>query len=145
MPHGKDKNERYGSKIEKGEAFFTYKSLKNASFPVKWHAGKAEDYKELRAVLTSDGVDTEFGERMQEGGASGFELKWTGWYTYDWLKNDFAYVNYSYFSYERKGNGTAAEYMLPGTGHVRIRANKFDVCPKETDDFAMQIRLVMNL
>ena len=144
VPHGKDKNERYGSKIEKGEAFFTYKSLKNASFPVKWHAGKAEDYKELRAVLTSDGVDTEFGERMQEGGASGFELKWTGWYTYDWLKQDFAYVNYSYFSYERKGNGTAAEYLLPGIGHVRIRANKFDVCPKETDDFAMQIRLVMD-
>ena len=149
VPHGKDQHNRYGSKIEKGEAFFTYTSLKNASFPAGWHTAKATDYQSLRSTLSSDGVENEFGERMQVNGASGFNLKWNGWYTYKMttVGVDALYQRKSYFyhNYELKGNGTAAEYMLPGTGHVRIRADKFDVCPKETDDFAMQIRLVMDL
>ena len=145
VPHGSNEKERYGTKIEKGEVFFTYSSLKNASFPAGWHVGKAADYQGLRATITSDGVNTKFGERLQEGGVSGFELKWTGWYTFK-RYNDDGYNDdgYYYCDYELKGNGTAVEFLLPGSGHVRIRADKFDVC-NESDKFAMQIRLVMDL
>ena len=145
VPHGASKDERYGSRIENGEAFFTFKSIAKASFPTGWHAGKAEDYNELRAVLVSDGVKTEFGSRMQEEGASGFELKWTGWYVFEHHLSDTFYDSHFYYNYEHKCNGTAAEYLLPGKGHIRIRDDKFEVCANEKQDYwAMQVRLVMD-
>ena len=41
VPHGEDKHEDYGSKIDKGQAYFTFKSIAKASFPTGWHADKA--------------------------------------------------------------------------------------------------------
>lgn len=149
VPHGSDKYERYGSRIENGEAFFTFKSIAKASFPAGWHAGKAEEYSELRAVLVSDGVKTEFGNRMREDGASRFELKWTGWYTFGYqiYDNPFFTTSYHYFKYKHNGIGSTntAEYLLPGKGHIRIREDKFEVCANEKQDYwAMQLRLVMD-
>ena len=142
VPHGSNQKERYGTKIDKGEVFFTFGSLGKASFPAGWHAGNAADYQGLRATITSDGVNTQFGERLQKGGVSGFELKWTGWYVFKHYKYDGVY----YYNYEHKGDGTAAEFLLPGKGHIRIRADKFEVCANEKQDYwGMQIRLVMNL
>ena len=142
--------ERFGSRIENGEAFFTFKSLGKASFPAGWHVGQANDYQGLMATMSSDGVDNKYGERMQEGGASGFELKWTGWYVFTMTTQGVDalghHKEYCYHNYEHKGNGTAAEYLLPGKGHIRIRPDKFEVCANEKQDYwAMQIRLVMDL
>ena len=143
VPHGASKLERYGSRIEKGEAFFTFKSLAKASFPQGWHAAKTADYQELKDVLLSDGMKNEVGKRLQEGGAAGFQMKWNGWYTYDYRR--WGSDCYFYHHYSREGNGTAVEYLLPGKGHVCIRSNKFDIRPNETNDWAMNIRLVMDL
>ena len=150
VPHGSAYYERFGSRIENGEAFFTFKSLGKASFPAGWHVGQANDYQGLMATMSSDGVDNKYGERMQEGGASGFELKWTGWYVFTMTTQGVDalghHKEYCYHNYEHKGNGTAAEYLLPGKGHIRIRPDKFEVCANEKQDYwAMQIRLVMDL
>ena len=111
VPHGKDQHNRYGSRIEKGEVFFTFESLGNATLPTGWHVGKAEEYKELSAVITSDGQTLSIGERMQQGGASGFELKWNGWYVFEKTTCGVDALNmrksYFYHHYEHKGNGTA--------------------------------------
>ena len=91
-------------------------------------------------------MTTEFGERMQEGGKSGFELKWTGWYTFYHYVCTLYFDSHQYRHYERHGYGTAAEYLLPGSGHIRLRTDKFEVLPNEKQDYwAMQVRLVMNL
>ena len=157
-PHGGKKEERFGTKIEKGEVFFTYKSLANATFPDGWHAGKTAEYQELKSVILSDGQTSQVGERMKEKGASGFNLKYTGWYTYtECFDDNFIFSQHWYYNYKRCGNGTQAEYLLPGKGHIRIRSNKFDICANEKpnkeldstgtnkEEFAMQIRLVMDM
>lgn len=108
---------------------------------------KAAEYENMMATMSSDGVNNKFGERMQEGGASGFNLKWTGWHIYElqkidnWVSEDV----YFYYDYESKGHGTVAEFLLPGKGHVGIRQDSFGVRANEKDNWCMQVRLVMDL
>lgn len=147
IPHGGSVKNRYGTKVETGQVYFTYESLKNTSIPHGWHVAKAAEYEGLQATMTSDGVTAEFGARIQEGGASGFELKWTGWHVFelqiiDNLLSDDAYF---YYNYESKGHGTAAEFLLPGKGHVAVRQNGLTARPNEKDDWCMQVRLAMDL
>ena len=108
---------------------------------------KAAEYEGLQATMTSDGVTAEFGARIQEGGASGFELKWTGWHVFelqiiDNLLSDDAYF---YYNYESKGHGTAAEFLLPGKGHVAVRQNGLSTRTNEKENWCMQVRLAMDL
>ena len=158
VPHGGDKTERYGTKIEKGEVFFTFKSLAKANFPDGWHAGKAADYQELKSVILSDNQTSQVGERMKENGAAGFNLKYTGWYTYtERFDDNIFFSQHWYYNYKQCGKGVQAEYLLPGRGHVRLTSKKFDICPNEKPnreldsngtnnyEFAMQIRLVMDM
>ena len=149
VPDGPSKHERYGTRIEKGECYFTYKSLKNAPLPLGWHSAKEGDFKELKSVITSDGYVYDFYDRMKVNGASGFELKLTGWFVFDMDRDVSGGVrSHYYFDYRFNGNGTQAEFLLPTKGHVRIRTDKFDICPNEEESYdnfwAMQIRLVMD-
>lgn len=142
-PHGSEPQQRYGTKIEKGEIYFTYSSLDKAGFPAGWHAGRADDYKELTNVVFSDGRKDQVDARMKIGGSAGFELKYNGWYTYTHDYHDI-FKHHNYYNYKRGGYGTQAEFLLPGKGHVCMRANSYNITPNDYDDFAMQIRLVMN-
>ena len=83
VPHGTDWRDRYGSKIASGNAYFTPASIAKAGFPVGWHAAKSSDYKHMKNVISLELPDNTYGACMQKGGASGFEMEWNGWWTYE--------------------------------------------------------------
>jgi uncharacterized protein (TIGR02145 family) len=141
IPHGKDEEHRNGTHIESGKVYYTNTAVENASFPTGWHAGKSSEYQDLKATILSDNMITETGNRMQLKGASGFNMEWDGWYTYDL---DDSFNTYMYKNYSRKGGCSQVEFITPDKHHIRIRDDRFDIV-KETYTFAMPIRLVMDM
>ena len=148
IPHGKNEYNRHGTHVEKGDVYYTYSSLKNAPFPSGWHAGKIADYEELKSVMSNDGEVHQFYTRMLESGISGFNLIRKGWFTYDEKFVDCVTLDYDkhfYSNYKHCGNGTAVNFLLPDKGHVEIREDHFSLDNSGPHDFAMPIRLVMDM
>lgn len=148
VPHGSSKLNRYGSKIAKGNAYFTAASVEKAGFPAGWHAGKSVDYQDLKNVISSDG-SLEFGARLQRGGVSGFEMDWNGWWTYRLDKKDawresVSESCYTFWDYTSHCFGQHhMEYITSDKQHISICDNQMDIV-REGSSWAMQIRLVMN-
>ena len=141
VPHGTDWRDRYGSKIASGNAYFTPTSIAKAGFPVGWHAARSSDYKHMKYVISLELLDNTYGACMQKGGASGFEMEWNGWWTYE---PETAGQYHYYINYEGHAfNVQHMEYMTPDGYHIRIQDKVFDII-KETSNWAMQIRLVMD-
>ena len=148
IPHGKNEYNRHGTHVENGDVYYTYSSLKNAPFPSGWHAGRIADYEELKAVMSNDGEVHQFLARMQESGTSGFNMDRKGWFTYDekFVKCvTLDYDKHFYSNYKHCGNGTKARLLLPDKGQVEIEYDCFNIVNSGPHDFAMPIRLVMDM
>lgn len=144
VPHGTDWKNRYGSKIADGRAYFTPTSIGEATFSVGWHAARSIDYRHLKNVISQELLNKTYGACMQNGGVSGFEMEWNGWWTFELAKVKNTYNYYYYLNYEQHAfNAHQMEYMTPDGYHIRIKDDAFDIV-KETSDWAMQIRLVMD-
>ena len=95
----------------------------------------------MKNVISLELLDNTYGTCMQKGGASGFEMEWNGWWTYE---PETAGQYHYYIPYE--GHAFTVhhmEYMTPDGYHIRIQDKVFDIV-KETSNWAMQVRLVMD-
>ena len=147
LAYGPNYLERYGTVISNGCIYFPPRVVKIVPLPTGWHAAKVEDFDNMKEVLSSDGYE-KYGERLQKGGASGFDMEWTGWCSWLHREHEFAdlYEGEYYYdiSYSCKDEHhmnfmtpTGYNYYIKDTEMGRGRDHsKYDI--------GMQIRLVLN-
>ena len=149
IPHGADKQHRNGIRIDNGIIYFTSEGMHNASIPAGWHIAKSIDFNEVKAVMSNDGEDHMFGERMQKDGASGFNLEWNGWYIYSHkhFSNNFGLVDWHmFYNYKLQNYQSHHATFLTGDDHVYgIKDDTMNGSKLNGETYAMNIRLVMDL
>lgn len=149
IPHGADKQHRNGIRIDSGIIYFTSEGMQKASIPAGWHVARSTDFNEVKAVTANDGEKFLFGERMQKGGASGFNLEWNGWYIYSHkhFSTNFGHVDWDmFYNYRLQNKGSHHTTFLTGDGYTYdIKDDSMSESKLNGETYAMNIRLVMDL
>ena len=149
IPHGKNWKHRNGVKVVNGMVYYTLESINNLKTPNGWHVAKMTDFENLKSAVTAKMGSKSISEMMARGGVTGFQLRWFGWYTFKGVNYHYMigddFEQY-YYNYELQCWGEHhMEYYTKEGGHVTVTDDNIKVRKeKEENDWAMQIRLVLD-
>jgi uncharacterized protein (TIGR02145 family) len=138
---GKD-NERWGTKVDEGNVYYTRGSIASTKFPAGWHAASSSDYQYLKDYVNKQVPSGGIIEVLQKGGASGFDNTWDGCYTYEKHEAGLKDRSYFYFNYQHKEVGDHVMYYITGNKDYMQLTDKGMNIKNDVGNRAMRARLV---